>query len=68
MNLPPKDSLKQALAFQIVDLENGSRDKQIEVDRLNNSLEKVQGELTTYQDLLEVRIRKPLLKYFYAAR
>ena len=39
--------------FQIVELENSSRDKQVENDRINQQLEKVQTELTVFRDLLE---------------
>jgi len=38
---------------QIVELENSSRDKQVENDRINQQLEKVQTELTVFRDLLE---------------
>ena len=36
-------------------MENSSRDKQVENDRLGQQLEKVQAELTTFRDLLEVK-------------
>ena len=41
--------------LQIVELENSSRDKQVENDRLGQHLEKVQAEMTTFRDLLECK-------------
>ena len=38
-----------------MELENISRDKQVEIDRLASQLEKLQTELMTYQDLLSVK-------------
>ena len=44
------------MIFQIVEMEHENKDKQIDLDKLNQQLCKVMEEVTTYKDLLEVKL------------
>ena len=43
------------ILFQIVELENTLRDKQIETDRLGQQHERITNDLTMHQDLIQVK-------------
>ena len=44
-------------------MENENKEKQIDVDKLNHLLNKVEEEVTTYRDLLEVMMNEILNFY-----